>query len=86
MKNIYRTLVCPSIVLALLLMSGCSKYVIAIHDNESPKNHYVVIKKTGGSEMLLDCYSRPDSTWEPVCKEVREQHINSWTGKYEQYK
>lgn len=69
----------------IFLLTGCSKYVIAIHDNESRGNHYVVIKKTGGSEKLLDCYSRPDSAWAPECKEVKEQHIN-WKGEYEQYK
>ncbi len=51
---------------------GCSsQYAVIMHQDSTHENHYVVIKNTGDNQQVFDCYSRPDSIWCPICKEIK---------------
>lgn len=62
------------LVLSVLAFAGCTKYryEVFIHDDETKKNHYVVVKYANDQSYLLDCYSNPDTlNWTPICREVK---------------
>jgi len=66
-------------ICAFLVFSGCSpsKYSIGIHNQETARNHFVVVDQTYG--IMYDCYSKPDSvTWCPVCREIDVQGKSDW--------
>jgi hypothetical protein len=57
----------------------CTTFSIAIHDAPGEGNHYVVIKESGGTDEIYDCYSKPyNGAWAPECREVKRVKLEEW--------
>lgn len=61
-----------------VVFTGCLPHLVAIHNIETPKNHYVIVSSLG---TIYDCYSIVDGKWKPVCKVVEERRSSSWSNQ-----
>lgn len=59
--------------LAALSLTGCfAGKTVEMGQVPAETAHYVIVKtKWTGSMVVYDCVSRPDSKWDPTCRQVK---------------